>query len=332
MIVTLADEGLRLAGTGGEPLDTWPYPSLSQPSDELRRGPVRLVCGEARLTVEDPGFALALHQAAPGLQRAPRRRLLYGTAATVLLLAVVGGLWWAMPRIAEEIAWWVPPAWEEKLAAGVEAQAWFGRRCRGPAGVAALDAMTRRLTDGIASPYKILVSVRDTNLVNAFALPGGHIVLLRGLLREAESADEVAGVLAHEITHTLKRHSTQALIANSALSLLFELTVGNGTGASLGLILTTLSYTRAMEREADEGALLLLRRAGIGSDGFAAFFERLSRQEAVARPAYLSSHPPTEERLAAVRSSADGRPAGRNGPALPAEDWAALKAICTESQ
>jgi Zn-dependent protease with chaperone function len=315
----------------------WPYRELRKMPHELRGGELRLARGEAWLSVEDPAFRSALSIVAPGIERRARRGLVYGGTATVVMLAVVGGLWWGMPWIAARIAPHVPIEWEKTLADDVEREPWWGTRCTDPAGEAALAKLTRRLTEGIESPYAVSVGVRDNRLVNAFALPGGRIVLLRGLIADAQSPDEVAGVLAHELTHTLNRHPTRALIANSGLSLLFELTIGNGTGASLGLLLTTLSYTRAMEAEADAGALELLRRAGIGSAGFAAFFERLEEHEEekgkstgllFALPSYLRTHPATQQRLEAIE--ADGSVGG--SPALSSADWQALKEICAATQ
>lgn len=289
--------------------------------------------GEARLVVEEQGFAAALMTAAPHLRRRARRGLVYGAAGTIALLAIVGGLWWGMPAIAAWVAPHVPLAWERKLSHEVELEPWWGARCIGRDGEAALAKLTRRLTAGTATPYPISVSVRDSPLVNAFALPGGRIVLLRGLIKDAQSPDEVAGVLAHELTHALRRHPMRALIANSGLALLVELTLGNGTGASVGVLLTTLSYTRAMEAEADAGAVDLLRRAEIGTAGLAAFFARLEKQEEALRktkampfaiPDYLRSHPATQQRLAAIQAAA----IKGESPALSLAEWQALKAIC----
>jgi beta-barrel assembly-enhancing protease len=325
---------LRLvAEDGNEAL--WPYRQVAQMPHEMRGAQLRLAHGEARLTVEDASFAAALAAVAPGIKRRARRGLVGGAVATVLLLAALAGWWWEMPRIAAWLTAYVPVEWEEKLGEEVEREPWWGARCVNPAGEAALAELTRRLTEGIESPYPTTVGVRDNGLVNAFALPGGRIVLLRGLIADAQSPDEVAGVLAHELTHTLKRHPTRALIANSGVSLLFELTIGNGTGASLGLLLTALSYTRAMEAEADAGALDLLRHAGIGTAGFAAFFERLEKAEErhstvkgvlFSLPGYLRSHPATQQRLAAVRAQANDSV----NPALSPAEWQALKGICAE--
>jgi beta-barrel assembly-enhancing protease len=318
------DEGLDAAAAGAEGGAVWPYRALSLRADELRHGPVRLACGDARLTVEDRAFAAALAVAAPGLRRAQRRSLIYGSIATAVLLAAVGGLWWGLPVISGRIVEHIPPSWEEKLGDAVELEPVWGPRCTTAAGSAVLDRLTRRLVKGAEPPFPITVIVRDSAIVNAYALPGGHIVLLRGLLAQAESPDEVAGVLAHELTHTIKRHPMQALVANSGLALLIEVTLGNGTGASLGYLLTSLHYSRAMEAEADDGAVHLLQHAGIGTAGFAAFFERMEKRAIGPKLPYLSTHPQDKDRLAAVRAAATHR--GR--PALSAADWQALKNIC----
>jgi beta-barrel assembly-enhancing protease len=310
VVVTLTQEGIALAAVDGTPIEVWPYHAVSLRAEELRKGPVRLGRGDQRLTVDDPAFGKALNAATPHLR--------------VALFAVIGGVWWGIPHLAQRIVEHIPPAWEANLAEGTEDQPWLGGRCTGTAGQAALDALTKRLTKGIKSPYPLKVSVRDSGTVNAFALPGGHIVLLRGLLKGAESPDEVAGVLAHELTHALNRHPMRALVANSGVALLFEVTIGGGTGASIGVLLTTLSYTRSMEAEADDGALMLLRRAGISTDGFAAFFKRMEKRSHGGLPAYLSTHPPDAERIAAVEAQAFTG----TKPALSDKEWRALKSIC----
>ncbi|HKW54140.1 MAG TPA: M48 family metallopeptidase [Stellaceae bacterium] len=318
------DEGIGAAAAGAEGGEVWPYRALSLRADELRHGPVRLAYGDARLTVEDKAFGAALVVAAPALRRAQRRSLIYGSIATAALLAAVGGLWWGLPAISGRIVEHIPPSWEEKLGDAVELEPVWGPRCSTAAGSTALDRLTRRLLSGAELPFPVTVIVRDSKVVNAYALPGGHIVLLRGLLDQAESPDEVAGVLAHELTHTIKRHPMRALVANSGLALLIEVTLGNGTGASLGYLLTSLHYSRAMEAEADDGAVHLLQHAGIGTEGFAAFFERMEKRATGPKLPYLSTHPPDAQRLAAVRATATQG----SRPALSEADWKALKDIC----
>src|SRR5690606_26348291 len=99
------------------------------------------------------------------------------------------------------------------------------------------------------------VSVADDPQVNAFAAPGGRIVLLEGLLREAESPDEIAGVLAHEIGHVTERHPTAAALRLLGIQALLTGIFGDGSLASAaagaGGLLVALSYSRDDERTAD---------------------------------------------------------------------------------
>lgn len=326
--IDLAADHLRLrdAELGGN--ETWPYEQIRLIEDETRRGPVRVACGDARLEVTDPVFADALHRAMPELRRGRRRILRRGIAATLLFAVAILGLWQAMPVLAARVVPLIPHRWEERFGDRVMRLPIAGSRCWTPAGQAALDGLTKRLLAGTDLPWKPTVIVRSSATVNAFTFPGGRIVLLHGLLREAHSADEVAGVLAHELTHALKRHSTRALIANAGLSLLFELTFGAGTGASLGFLLATLSYSRDMEAEADAGATALLARAGIDTTGFADFFERLESRHSGSLPAILSTHPPSADRANRVREIR----ASEARPALTEAEWQALREICTDKQ
>jgi Zn-dependent protease with chaperone function len=329
--VTLGADGLSLAAAGQGDAVHWPYATITCLADEVRNGPTRLARGEARLVVDDPGFAPALFAQAPKLKPRGRRALIAsGTTAAIVALCA-GLLWWSMPRLAGAIASLVPVAWEERMGARIlEALHW--PRCTAPAGEAALGALTHRLVDGVDVPYRLDVSVRDFPIVNAFALPGGHIVILSGLLKEAQSADEVAGVLAHELTHTLKRHPTRNMIAQEGASLAIAVFTGGGAGGTLGTVLTTLSYTRSAEEEADAGAVEMLQHAGIGLDGFASFFERLSQKEEQGHgrgatfvlPTYLRTHPATQQRAAAIKA----QPSQSATPALSDSEWKALKAIC----
>lgn len=322
--VTFMAAGVLLADGDRPGGDLWPYASISLVEDEAHRGSVRIAWDDARLEVGDPAFAKALHEAMPELRRARRRIVRYASVATVMFAAFVAGMWWGMPLVAASVVSYVPPRWEEKLGDEALSLPIAGKRCPDAAGQAALEALTRRLLDGTDMPYTVSVSVRDSKMVNAFAFPGGRIVLLDGLLQQAQSPDEVAGVLAHEFTHALKRHSMRALIANAGLSLLFELTAGGGTGVSLAFMLTTLSYSRDMEAEADDGAVALSERAHIDSGGFAAFFERLDDKRGTRLPPYLSSHPAPQRRAESVREHTSAA----TFPALSPEQWEGLKAIC----
>jgi beta-barrel assembly-enhancing protease len=294
--------------------------------DETRDGMARLALGDARLVIEDPRFRPELEALAPRF----RRRAAGVTALRTLTLAAVSAvllatLWWGTPLAAIAVAKILPTAFEERLGDAVLADM-GGRRCTGAEGQKALDTLTRRLLAGQPVPYDVQVGVIDRDITNAFAAPGARIMIFNGLLQRAASPDELAGVLAHELSHALQRHPTRNLVRTLGLSLLLDLMVGGGgTLRSAGEVVLAFAYARDLEREADEGALEFLAGAGIAAEPFATFFQRLGEERAGSGlPAWLGTHPATAERIARIRSL------GLNGQtaALAAEDWQALKAIC----
>ena len=164
----------------------------------------------------------------------------------------------------------------------------------------------------------------------SFALPGGWVVLFRGLIEEAEAPEEVAGVLAHEIGHVVHRHGTERIFKALGVQLLVQIVMGgvsDGLMSSAGQVLLLLSYSREDEAEADAAALDLLAAAGMRNDGLAAFFRRLAEQESDLPEAlrFLSTHPSLRARARDL-----ARPQGPADPAMTPEDWQALRAICAE--
>lgn len=347
--VELAPGGLRILGaeSGGRELAFWGYRELRPVDEPTGDGPRRIRAGDgqARLVVEDPSLVAALCARAPRISaRKPgRTRLglrwagLFALSIAVLLATLRFGL----PRFADQAAQLLPHRWEtsfgESLVEPVlRALARFGDTddvafCTAPRGVESLADLTRRLAPA-ASPYRFVVRVANLEMVNAFALPGGQIVIARGLLRFAESPDEVAGVLAHEMGHVLHRHSTAAMIEALGLAFLFGALLGDlGTGVIGGAseALIGLSFRRKAEAEADERALALLEQAGLSSRGLAALFERMQRK-AGAEPAVLrllSTHPTNESRRRGFERGATARP-----PSLDEAAWKSLREICSRQR
>lgn len=203
--------------------------------------------------------------------------------------------------------------------------------CTDPKGLAALERLQRRLTESTSAPagQPVTLSVFDHEMVNAFAVPGGQIIIFRGLLDEAASADEVAGVLAHEIGHVAARDPTRIALRSAGSAGILSLLLGDVTGgaavAVAGEQLLTASYTREAEAAADAYGLALLGDAGISSAGLADFFDRIAT-ETDSTPEIMSSHPLSDKRAGIARAHAAGQ--GAVTPALSAADWQALKAIC----
>ena len=141
--------------------------------------------------------------------------------------------------------------------------------------------------------------------VNAFAAPGGYIVLFQGLLQQTETPEELAGVLAHEIQHILHRHGTRALLHHFSTELFFTLLAGEASGlVAFGLegakVLSTFQYSRGNEEQADTEGMHMLGAAEIDPRGMITFFELLQQQENNTPDflQYLSTHPHTADRIA----------------------------------
>ena len=156
--------------------------------------------------------------------------------------------------------------------------------------------------------------------INAFALPGGFIGVNTGLILSAQSESEVAGVMAHEVSHVTQRHiarmlaqQKQALVttlASIAAAILLSRVSSDAAQAAIafgqaGAVQAQLNFTRDHEREADRVGVQVLEQAGFDPRGMATFFERLQRATRVyetAAPSYLRTHPLTFERIADIQS------------------------------
>ena len=209
------------------------------------------------------------------------------------------------------------------------------RYCSWEDGRAALQRLADRLAADLPDPPTVRVVVVNTLLVNAFALPGGIMVFTRGLLVQADSAEEIAGIAAHELGHIAHDHSTRALYRSFAVALLVGVLFGDLTGGTLagGLAewLVNTGYSRDAERDADAFALARLEAAGIGTQGLADFFARLREREKVGDgplARMLSTHPATDERLAHIRRAE--RRTFR--PAMSEEDWTDARKACLTLQ
>ena len=172
---------------------------------------------------------------------------------------------------------------------------------RGPA-VDAISAIGSRLTSGSVHRYRWFVADRPD--VNAFAAPGGVVVVQSGLIRAAGSAEELAGVLTHEIAHAELRHTLRGVVKSLGLRALAAVVIGDISGsvfADAATRLTELRFSRDAERAADAEGLRRLVAARIDPAGMIGFYEKLAAKEQLSPPALLSTHPATGERLESLR-------------------------------
>ena len=343
--IRLMREGIEVTPAGG-PTRLWPYRELRQTQGFYTGEEVRLERGgdlPETLLVPDIAFLESLHEVAPhasGRFHDPGRRgsrLRFTIAAGAAVIAASAAIYfWGIPALAALAAPRVPVAWEESV--GQSAIAYLAppdRRCGDPQLGRAMDAMVRRLTaPGPASPYSFRVYVVNQPVVNALAVPGGHVVVFRGLLERTRTPEAMAGVLAHELQHVLRRHATRAVIQDVSTGLLLMALTGDVTGPlAYGLqtarTLGDLRYSRRAEEEADTEGMKMALAARVEPAGMIAFFESIRKEEGDPARAvsYLLSHPLAADRIARLQAIAAGWK-GTPEPLLPGESWPALTKRC----
>lgn len=271
-----------------------------------------------------------LERTAARVRRVRRGRRAWLMAAASAGLAVVVGLWLGVDTIVGMAVDRIPVEWERVIGESAQRQFLAGQSVikEGPA-VAAVQEITKRLTGPLqASPYRFDVTVVRSDTVNAFALPGGYVVVFTGLLKQAENPEEVAGVLSHELNHVLQRHGLERTVKTLGLVAVVTIFVGNqeglvGLAKRLGVELITLKFGREQETEADVTGLHLLHKAKVKPDGMIHFFERLSESDTL-QGELLSTHPMSAARAERLKAEAASLP--RQEPEPFTFEWKAVQA------
>ncbi len=213
--------------------------------------------------------------------------------------------------------WGILPNWvslEKEIAIGAQVAAQFEQTARlieDPVVSEYVDRVGQNIVKHSDAKVPFHIKVVDTDEVNAFAFPGGYFYVNKGLILAADNEAELAGVMAHEISHVCARHATERMskaqyIQIAAIPALFvggywtQMAIQNGLG--LGINLELLGITRESEKEADQLGIQYLWNSGYDPNAFVAFFEKLQEQEK-SKPGKLAgffrTHPYTENRIAA---------------------------------
>jgi Zn-dependent protease with chaperone function len=318
-------------------LAAWPYADIRRADSPS--GTLRVTCAAApalaRLEIRDTAVAAELIPRCARLdENIPGRHGIarivgWSVAATVSIIAVV---LFGVPLAADRLAPLVPQAFERRFGDVAEGQVktvFGGKTCDSAPGQAAFAKLVNALRESAGLDTSIQTAVLASPIPNAFALPGGKVYLFNGLLAKAENADEIAGVLAHELGHLRHRDSTRNLIYNGGTSFLIGLLFGDisGSGALIfaSRSLVSASYSREAEQNADTFAIDVMHRLGRPSKPMGELMFRVTGKEGDKSLSILASHPLTEDRLA--RMSKEDQPPG-GPPLLTAAEWASLKAIC----
>ena len=164
----------------------------------------------------------------------------------------------------------------------------------------------------IPTAYDIRIALVNDNTVNAFALPGGRIVIYSGLLKEMNSYPELAAVLSHEFTHVNNKHSTRSIFRRLGSKVFIGLLFGRFGTVTNVLVnhadnLKSLHYSRRLEKEADMEGLAILTKREIDPQGFTDLFNHLKEAgPSSSLPEFLGSHPDVDKRIAYIREAAKG--------------------------
>jgi predicted Zn-dependent protease len=288
----------------------------------------------AAIAVHAPPALRARLEAVEAQARASQSRYqLLWIAGLVVLVLFVGLAYFGVRRAAQASIDLVPLAVDKKLGSlAFENMDHEGKETHDPVLVSAARSIVTRLTESADKPkFDYNVHVVDADVINAFALPGGEVVVYTGLMREAQTPEQLAGVLSHEIAHVDRRHGmrriAQSLGIIGAVQLLFGDVSGIAAVAVEVLQVSTINaYSRDQERQADSDGVAALARAGIDPNALAAFFTLLQKDEAKigSTPSWLGTHPNLEQRIATVHQLARKHPV-QKARALDI-DWSQVQA------
>jgi predicted Zn-dependent protease len=329
----------------------WPYGELEEiaaPPGVLRlarRGGTPL----ARLEVRDEELAAAIDElsvpvtrANTAAERRARLKVVGWSVAAAVSLAVAAAF--GVPALAGSIAPLVPLHAERILGEAVDTQirAMLDTKNAGSAfecgsgtgeseGRDALVKLVAILEASAKLPIPLNATAIRKDDANAVALPGGHIYVFQGIIEKAETVDELAGVIAHEIGHVAHRDGTRSVIQAAGLSFLFGMLLGDFVGGSAVVFgakaLLQSSYSRDVEAAADRFSVELMGRVGADPRALGVILKRIGGAEHPGMRILLD-HPETEGRVAAIDAAAAATPVTSSIPLLEAAEWQALKHIC----
>jgi Zn-dependent protease with chaperone function len=345
--VELAPQALRIRGADGTVLAEWGYDeleTLSAPDAVLRLGkrgnPVL-----ARLEVHDPELAAAIDELSVPVDRSGRserrmrRNIVFWTLAATASLIIVAVL--GVPEIATRLTPLVPYSLERRIGEAIDVQvrASLDTRRLGAAfecgsaeseqrGRAAFEKLMNQLEAAAALRFPLRPAVIRRPEANAVALPGARIYVFQGLIDKAETPDEVAGVIAHEIGHVAHRDNIRSVLQGAGLSLLFGMLLGDFVGGGAVVIAATTilqtSYSRDVEAAADLYGVMLMTKAGGDPRALATMLQRI---DGGTHPGIkiLLDHPETRERVIKINAAAASGP---KRALLDDAEWSALKRVC----
>ena len=229
--VEIIDGGLIIRADGTE--HAWPLKGISI---DRHAGEVRLShtgARDARLVMPVADWESLSGPVGKSIARRGGRRevsLVLGLAA--IGLGVTAFVFWGVPALSGPLARATPVGFEQRMGQNFDNQmGLLFSRCEGSEGQYLLADLGQRIAAETDTPFDVRVRAVHAPMINAFALPGGPVLVTDDLIREARTPDELSAVIAHEVSHIEKRHVMQAVWRSLGIGLLLDAVVGGGSGA-----------------------------------------------------------------------------------------------------
>ncbi len=297
---------------------------------------------DARLHISDEKGWKYLHSRLKQKGKKSRRYLpthwsSFGAYGLVSVLSL-GFIFLLFPKVLSNAAYLIPQSWEKELGSHIALSIANGEEgCIAPQGKTALNNLRKKLQTTMDRKITYDIHVVDNpHLLNAFAAPGGYIFLYRKVIDDAKSPDELAGILAHEMAHIELYHTTKSVVRDLGIGFTLSMIFG-GTASNMGdiaRVLSQMGYSREDESEADAHAVMTLTKLKASPAGLRSFLERVHEEEwdidfeGQEYLEYLSTHPDTEKRIAAIHvdKEKDYR------PIISQKEWSAIRSICDKTK
>ncbi len=349
--VELTPQAIILKAPGDKPI-RWAYPQLRWAADT---SPFHIEhCAEGdegleTLVVDDPDFYRSVLEIAPKSFSSRENESkfnwkLYSVGILVLIFSAYVFIKTVPSFLADQMVEKIPIEWEVTVGQSILKMLPVAQK-PDPEVLKVLQDTVDFLKQSLpGNPYDLKVYILPVEQVNALALPGGPIVIFEGLIDKAESPEELAGVLAHEIQHILLRHSTRGILRNMAESMLVTIFLGDMNSVMEGIVqlagqLETLGLSREMEAEADQKGMELILAANIDPHGIIRIFKKLMQEDFSQKKlpkgkpvseendlsSYFSTHPSSQNRLARLEKQMRSHENRIWTPLFPNLDWNEIK-------
>jgi len=337
----------------GKSAISWPYSDIRwaavTPPFHIERDIKFPVENLEILVVDEPEFYENCRRIAPGdFSRTALKNYfkwkIFSAGILSLVLIFYGAFKFFPNYFVDQVVDKIQVEWEEKLGDAILSTFPVEKK-PDPKVIALLTDILSLLKQSKAeeTPYNLKIYILSTEKINALALPGGNIIIFEGLLKIADSPEELAGVLAHEAQHIFFKHSTRGILRNLASGLLMNLVLGDANtvmkiAINIAGNLNTLGFSRKMETEADIKGLEMMLDAKINPQGMLSIFKKLMKEELKLVKnkkntskyfyeifSYMSTHPSAKSRLNKLEALIANNSEKLLIPLYPNSNWNEIK-------